>query len=75
MSTARPRGLVSAASREEAAHELAERHGPADDRPGLRKDLRVRRQVQMGDVTFIVKNPETHRYFMFQEVEWGLIQL
>ena len=75
MSTARPRGLVSAASREEAAHTLAERHGPADDRPGLRKDLRVRRQVQMGDVTFIVKNPETHRYFMFQEVEWGLIQL
>ncbi|MDQ5871384.1 MAG: hypothetical protein M3547_04165, partial [Acidobacteriota bacterium] len=75
MSTARPRGLVSAASREEAAHALAERHGPPDERPGLKKDLRIRRQVQMGDVNFIVKNPETHKYFMFREPEWHLIRL
>lgn len=75
MSAARPRGLVSAASRAEAAHALAERHGPPDERPGLRKDLRIRRQVQMGDVNFIVKNPETHKYFMFREPEWQLIRL
>ena len=75
MSAARPRGLVSAASREEAAHTLAERHGPPDERPGLKKDLRIRRQVQMGDVNFIVKNPETHKYFMFREAEWYLIRL
>lgn len=75
MSAPRPRGLVSAASREEAARALADRHGPPDERPGLKKDLRIRRQVQMGDVNFIVKNPETHKYFMFREVEWGLIRL
>lgn len=75
MSAARPRALVSAASREEAAHALAERHGPPDERPGLKKDLRIRRQVQMGDVNFIVKNPETHKYFMFREAEWHLIRL
>ena len=75
MSASRPRTLVAAASREEAARALAERHGPPDERPALRKDLRVRRQVQMGDVNFIVKNPETMKYFMFREAEWQLIQL
>jgi putative peptide zinc metalloprotease protein len=75
LSAARPRGLVSAASREEAARSLADRHGPADDRPALLKDLRIRRQVQLGDVNFIVKNPEARKYFMFAEVEWELIRL
>jgi len=75
MSSVRSRSLVAAASRAEAAHALAERHGPPDERPALRKDLRVRRQVQLGDVNFIVKNPETMKYFMFREAEWYLIQL
>jgi len=75
MSSVRSRSLVAAASRAEAAHALAERHGPPDERPALRKDLRVRRQVQLGDVNFIVKNPETMKYFMFREAEWHLIQL
>jgi putative peptide zinc metalloprotease protein len=76
VSTARPRSsLVAAASREEAARALAERHGPPDQLPALRKDLRVRRQVQMGDVNWIVKNPETIKYFMFRDDEWQLIRL
>ncbi len=29
----------------------------------------------MGDVNFIVKNPETIKYFMFREAEWSLIRL
>lgn len=29
----------------------------------------------MGDVNFIVKNPEAHKYFMFREAEWQLIRL
>jgi putative peptide zinc metalloprotease protein len=75
VSASRSRGLVAAVSRQEAARALAERHGPPDEQPALRKDLRVRRQVQMGDVNFIVKNPETHKYYMFREAEWELIQL
>lgn len=76
MSSARPRSsLVAAASREEAARALAERHGPPDERPALRADLRIRRQVQMGDVNWIVKNPETIKYFMFRNDEWQLIHL
>ncbi len=75
MSASRPRSLVAAVSRQEAARALAERHGPPDERPALRKDLRVRRQVQMGDVNFIVKNPEAHKYYMFREAEWDLIHL
>lgn len=54
---------------------LAERHVDADDRPALRADIKFRRQVQMGDVAWIVKNPETQKYFMFRDVEWGLIKL
>lgn len=76
MSAARPRSsFVAAASREEAARALAERHGPPDEQPALRADLRVRRQVQMGDVNWIVKNPETIKYFMFRNDEWQLIRL
>jgi putative peptide zinc metalloprotease protein len=75
VSAARPRSaFVAAASRQEAARALAERHGPPDERPALRSDLRVRRQVQMGDVNWIVKNPETMKYFMFRNDEWQLIR-
>ncbi len=71
----RPRSLVAAARPKEAARALAARHGSPDDRPALRKDLRVRRQVQMGDVAWIVKNPETMKYYMFRDAEWNLIKL
>jgi putative peptide zinc metalloprotease protein len=76
VSAARPRShLVAAASRGEAARALAERHGAPAEQPALRKDLRVRRQVQMGDVNWIVKNPETLKYYMFRDAEWHLIRL
>jgi putative peptide zinc metalloprotease protein len=59
----------------EAARAFAERHGSPDDRPALRKDILVRRQVQMGDVAWIVKNTETIKYYMFRDAEWRLIKL
>ena len=73
--TARARPLLAAARPTEAAHSLVERHGSPDERPALRKDIRVRRQVQMGDVAWIVKNTETIKYYMFRDAEWRLIKL
>jgi putative peptide zinc metalloprotease protein len=74
-STPRQRRLVAAERPGEGARALAERHAGGDDRPALRQDIKFRRQVQMGDVAWIVKNPETQKYFMFRDVEWGLIKL
>ena len=54
---------------------LAARHGPPDERPALRKDLGIRRQVQMGTVSWIVKNPVALKYYMFQDSEWELIEM
>ena len=69
-----PRGLL-AAGRGDTAAALARRHGAAGDSPGLRKDLVIRRVVQRGDVTWVIKNPETVKYYNFADSEWGLIQL
>src|SRR5262249_37646186 len=69
------RKLIAATRPEEAAAVLAARHGPPDDRPALRKNLSVRRQVQMGDVNWIVKNPATMKYYMFRDAEWALLRL
>jgi putative peptide zinc metalloprotease protein len=68
-------GRLLAARSGDTAAALAERHGAAGDRPGLRSDLVIRRVVQMGEVTWVVKNPETVKYYNFSESEWGLIQL
>jgi putative peptide zinc metalloprotease protein len=68
-------GLLSAARPGDAAAALAARHGKSADKPRLRPDLVVRRQVRMGDVTFVVKNPENQSYFNFSEGEWGVIAL
>ncbi|MEP6767575.1 MAG: efflux RND transporter periplasmic adaptor subunit [Acidobacteriota bacterium] len=75
MSAAPPRRLVAAKRLDEGIQALAARHGPPDDRPSLRKDLGIRRQVQMGTVSWIVKNPEAMKYFMFQDAEWQLIEM
>lgn len=75
MSSHHSKRLVAAARPEDAAKALAARHGPPVERPALRKDLGIRRQVQLGDVCWIVKNPETMKYFMFRDVEWQLIKL
>jgi putative peptide zinc metalloprotease protein len=54
---------------------LAERRGPPDPRPALRKDLGVRRQVRMGEVVWIVKDPEARAYYQFRDAQWELIKL
>lgn len=74
--TSRAATLASAAPSGKIAEVLASRvrHG-SDDKPGLRKDLVARRLVQMGEVSWAVKNPESLKVFSFGEEEWGLIEL
>ena len=67
--------FIAAARPEEGATALAARFGAPSERPGLRKDLVIRRLVQMGNVVWVVKNPQTSAYFNFDESEWGVIQL
>jgi len=74
-SLARPRKLVAAARPQETARALAAKHGPPDERPALRKDLGILRQVQMGEVMWIVKNPVTSKYFQFKDPMWQVIRL
>ena len=69
------RRLVAATRPEETARALAARHGPPEARPALRKDLSILRQVQMGEVQWIVKNPEALRYNQFKDSHWQLIRL
>jgi putative peptide zinc metalloprotease protein len=67
--------LVAASAPEKAAAALAARHGAADERPSLRPDAVVRRQVQMGEVRWWVKNTETQKHYLFYDHEWRLIEL
>ncbi|HEV8610144.1 MAG TPA: HlyD family efflux transporter periplasmic adaptor subunit [Thermoanaerobaculia bacterium] len=69
------RKLLAAGRPEETAKLLASRRGASDDRPALRRDLSVLRQVQMGEVLWIVKNPTTLKYFQFKNAQWQLIRL
>ena len=71
----RSRRFLAAARPEDASKALAARHGPASERPGLRKDLGILRQVQLGDVNWIVKNPGTRKYHQFKNWQWGIIRL
>jgi len=73
--SARPRALVSAAPIEKGAGALAARHGPASSRPALKSNLVARRIVQMGVVQWVVKNPDTTKYYIFDEGTWGLVRL
>lgn len=70
----RPR-LVAARGLEETARALASRHGPPDERPVLRKDLGIHRQVQLGEVNWIIKNPGTMKYHQFKSKHWQVIRL
>lgn len=67
--------LLAASLPEQTTRALADRRGAASDRPALRADLAVRRQVQMGEVRWIVKNPERRKYYIFEDFEWRLIEL
>jgi putative peptide zinc metalloprotease protein len=75
LSTAPGSRLVAASRLDQGIRALAARHGPPDERPALRKDLGIRRQVQMGTVSWIVKNPAAMKYYMFQDAEWQLIEM
>jgi putative peptide zinc metalloprotease protein len=70
-----PGGLVSAAPAGKGAEALAARHGTRLEKPALKKSLVIRRQVQMGEVTYVVKIPETNKFYLFDESSWGLIEL
>jgi putative peptide zinc metalloprotease protein len=52
---------------------LADLKGGPAERPMVRKDAIVRRLVQIGEVTFAVKNPETNKVYTFDEATWELI--
>ncbi|MFI5181558.1 MAG: HlyD family efflux transporter periplasmic adaptor subunit [Thermoanaerobaculia bacterium] len=54
---------------------LAARHGARLERPALKKSLVIRRQVQMGQVSYVVKIPESNKIYAFDEAWWGLIEL
>jgi hypothetical protein len=62
MSGGRRTGRLLAARSGDTSAALAARHGAAGERPGLRPDLVIRRVVQMGEATWVVKNPETVKY-------------
>ena len=67
--------LLSAARPQESAKALATRHGPPEIRPALRQDLVIRRQVQLGDVVWVVKDPVERAYFHFRDAWWNVIRL
>ena len=72
---AKPSALVSAAPLAKGLGALAARHGASGERPALRSSLVIRRIVQMGEVNWVVKNPETTKYYSFDEGSWALIEL
>ena len=59
---------------EKGAAVLAQRLGAPGERPGLKKNLVVRRQVQMGETRFMVKDPDRMKYYVFADYEWRLIE-
>jgi putative peptide zinc metalloprotease protein len=73
--SARAPALVSAAPLEKGPGALAARHGAASSRPALKSNLIARRIVQMGEAQWVVKNPDTTKYYNFDEGTWSLIQL
>ncbi|MCA1612151.1 MAG: hypothetical protein LC780_15150, partial [Acidobacteria bacterium] len=75
MSALRPTKLLAAGKPGESVKALAARHGPPEPRPSLRKDLTIRRQVQLGEVMWIVKDPREMAFYRFKEIQWRLIHL
>lgn len=75
MSSANPKSRLAASQQKDAVRVLAERRGPPDPRPALRPDLGIRRQVRMGEVVWIVKDPDERAYYQFRDAQWDLIKL
>ena len=74
MSTAVKSRLLAAGRPGDVAAALVARHGRGD-RPALRKDLVIRRQVRNGEVTHVVKEPTTQNYYNFTDAEWTIMEL
>jgi putative peptide zinc metalloprotease protein len=72
-SSSPPRRYLSAETTD-TAQAIAARHG-GGDRPHFRQDAIARRQVQMGEVRWMVKNTETMKFYVFEDHEWRLIEL
>jgi putative peptide zinc metalloprotease protein len=69
------RRFLAASRPEDAGKALAERRGPRGERPALRRDLGILRQVQLGEVAWIIKNPGTRKYHQFKNWQWQIIRL
>lgn len=69
------RRFLAASRPEDAGKALAERRGPRGERPMLRPDLGILRQVQLGEVAWIIKNPGTRKYHQFKNWQWQIIRL
>jgi putative peptide zinc metalloprotease protein len=54
---------------------LAAREVRAAERPALRPDLLIRKLVQLGEVNWAVRSPETNKIHMFDEATWELVKL
>lgn len=54
---------------------LAAREVRAAERPALRPDLLIRKLVQLGEVNWAVRSPETNKIHMFDEASWELVKL
>ncbi|MFI5120888.1 MAG: HlyD family efflux transporter periplasmic adaptor subunit [Thermoanaerobaculia bacterium] len=54
---------------------LAAREARAADQPALRPDLVIRKLVQLGEVNWAVRSPETNKIHMFDEATWELVML
>jgi putative peptide zinc metalloprotease protein len=73
--SSRPNALVAAAPAGKGVDALAARYGPSTNRPTLKPNLIARRIVQLGEVQWVVKNPDKTKYFFFDEGSWELAQL
>jgi putative peptide zinc metalloprotease protein len=72
------RGIGAFVDRSEKASEQPTPRVPstaADARPALRGDLVIRRQVQMGEVKWVVKDPVANAYYNFDNTQWSVIEL
>ncbi len=54
---------------------LAAREAWAAERPALRPDVLIRKLVQLGEVNWAVRSPETNKIHVFDEATWELVKL
>jgi putative peptide zinc metalloprotease protein len=73
--SSRAKSLVSAAPVGKGVDALAARYGPGSNRPALKPNVIARRIVQLGEVQWVVKNPDKTKYFFFEEGGWELTRL